>query len=108
MKTLVAILLFSTLCISNDKPALVESGIQLKNYNHRPSVKMQHKLKLKRLAKITKLEAKKITQKSCDEAVVYQRLTHKGQLLFYINMTKHCAVKINALDGSIISKENVK
>jgi len=104
MKTLVVILLFSTLCISNEKPALVDNSIKLQNYNHTPSVKQQHKLKLKRLAKISSIEAKKITIKICNEPVVYQKLTHKGQLLFYLNITKHCAIKINALDGTIISK----
>ena len=104
MKTLVAILLLSTLCISNDKPALVENGISLKNYNHKPSVKLQHKLKLKRLSKITSKMAKDITVKICNEPVVYQKLTHKGQLLYYLNRTKQCVVKVNALDGTIISK----
>ena len=108
MKIIVVILLFSTLCISKDKQALVESGIQLKNYNHRPSVKMQHTLKLKRLAKITMQEAKNISAALCNEDIVYQRLSHRGQLLYYINKTKHCTVEINALDGNIISKENLK
>ncbi len=108
MKTLVAILLFSVMGTSNNDPILVESSTPLKNYNHRPSVKLHHKLKLQRLADITRLEAKKISEKICNESVVHQKLTHKGQLLFYINTTKHCAVKINALDGSIILKENLK
>jgi len=104
MKTLVAILLFSTLCMSNEKPALVDSSINLKNYNQRPSVKMMHKLKLKRLAKVSPDEVKKITLKECDEPVVYQKLRHKGQLLFYFVSTKDCTIKINALDGTIIEK----
>ena len=104
MKTLVAILLFSTLCMSNEKPALVDNSTQLQNYNHKPSVKLKHKLKLKRLAKITSKKAKEITLKECNEPVVYQKLTHKGQLLYYLNITKKCAVKVNALDGKIISK----
>jgi hypothetical protein len=90
--------------MSNEKPALVDNSIQLQNYNHKPSVKLQHKLKLKRLAKISSTEAKEITSKICNEPVVYQKLSHKGQLLFYLNITKHCAVKVNALDGTIISK----
>ncbi len=104
MKTLVAILLFSTLCMSNEKPALVDNSIQLKNYNNRPSVKLQHKQKLKRLAKVTSQEAKRITSKICNESVVYQKLTYRGQLLYYVNSTNNCTVKVNALDGTIISK----
>ncbi len=104
MKTFVAILLLSSWCISNEKPALVDNGIALQYYNHKPSVKLEHKLKLKTVAEISSTEAKKMTLKLCNEPVVYQKLTYKDKLLFYLNITKHCAVKINALDGTIISK----
>jgi uncharacterized membrane protein YkoI len=90
--------------MSNEKPALVDNSTPLQNYNHKPSVKLQHKLKLKRLSKITSKKAKEMTAKVCNEPVVYQKLTHKGQLLYYLNITKKCAVKVNALDGTIISK----
>ena len=104
MKTLVAILLFSSWCMSDNKPVLVDSSTPLQNYNHKPSVVLQDTLKLKKLVKISSSKAKDIASKVCNEPVLYQKLTHKGQLLFYLNRTEECTVKVNALDGTIISK----
>jgi len=105
MRTLIFILFISLFSHAGTQtPALVDSDISLKNYNHRPSVKMQHAFKLKRLVGISPTKAKEITLQICKEPVVYQKLRHQGQLLFYISITKHCTLKINALDGTIISK----
>jgi len=105
MKTLVFVLFLSLFSKANEaKPLLVDRSISLQNYNHKASVKLQHQHKLKRLARITSSKAKEITVKVCNKPVVNQKLTHKGQLLFYLNKTKVCMVKVNALDGTIISK----
>lgn len=106
MKIIVAILLFSTLCMADNTPILVDDSIKLQNYNQRPSIKLKHKQKLKRLAIVSKTEAKEIALKKCNEPVKHVRLAHRGQLLFYNISTKHCHIDINALDGSIISKGN--
>ncbi len=105
MKIPLFILLLSLFTVANESnPLLVDSNINLQNYNHKPSLTLKHRYKLKRLARISPIKAKEITAQACKEPVVYQRLTHKGQLLFYMSVTNTCALKINALDGTIISK----
>lgn len=105
MKIPLFVLILSLFTVANEsKPLLVDSSINLQNYNHKPSLTLKHRYKLKRLARISPTKAKEITAQACKEPVVYQRLTHKAQLLFYMSVTNTCALKINALDGTIISK----
>lgn len=105
MKTPLFVLLLSLLAVADEsQPLLVDSSINLQNYNHQPSLVLEHQYKLKRLARISPIKAKEITAKVCKEPVLSQRLTHQGQLLFYKSLTLTCTLKINALDGTIISK----
>ncbi len=109
MKPVICIALLSVLYAQDTTvPLHVDNSIQLTNYSHRTSVKMQHKRKLERLAIVKKKEAKEIAQKVCQEPITSIYLDHKGQLLFYKVSGRDCYVKINALDGTILSKRDTK
>ena len=98
---LIACSLFETATAEQLK---VDNSIQLRSFNHRPSVRLQHRQKLRQLTKIGPKEAEGIAQKACDaEKIRSNRLTHKGQLLYYRIETDRCTVTINALDGAVIS-----
>lgn len=104
MKKLVTILLFSLISSANTQ-LKVDSMTPLHIYNHKPSVKLAQQRKLKSLARINKKEAISIAVSICKEDVTINKLTHRGQLLFYRIYAKDCKIEINALDGAIISKE---
>ena len=83
----------------------VDNSIRLKSFNHRMSVRLQHRQKLRKLAKIRPKEAERIAKEACGaEKIRSNKLMHKGQLLYYRIDTGRCLVKINALDGVVISK----
>ena len=103
MKALLYIIVFSVIGSANTQ-LMVDNSVQLHTYNHKLSLKLKKKSKLKQLANIKYKEAKKMAAAYCKEDIISHRLTHKGQLLFYRSYTENCEVEINALDGSIISK----
>ena len=67
--------------------------------------KIKYQRLLKRTAKIEKDQAKAIAQKACGAEVSLVKLKKHSRRLFYrINIAK-CSLKVDALDGSIMSKE---
>ena len=103
MKALLYILVFSVIGSANTQ-LMVDNTVQLHTYNHKLSLKLKKKRQLRQLAKITREEARKMASAYCKEDIISQRLTHKGQLLFYRSYTENCEVEINALNGALISK----
>ena len=103
MKSLLYIIVFSVIGAANTQ-LMVDNTIPLHTYNHKLSLKLKKQRELRQLTKIKYEEAREMAALYCKENVISQKLTHKGQLLFYRSHTKNCKVEINALDGALISK----
>jgi uncharacterized membrane protein YkoI len=103
MKTLLLVLLLSLVGSANTQMK-VESKTLLHTYSHKPSMKLKKQRELRALAKVTKDEAIQIASTLCHEDVTAQKLSNRGQLLYYRIFTTNCKVEVNALDGKIISK----
>ena len=67
--------------------------------------KIKYQRLLKRTAKIEQNQAKAIAQKACGGEVSFVKLKKHGRRLFYRIKIAKCSLKIDALDGSIMSKE---
>ena len=103
MKALLFSLLFSLITSANTQ-LKVNSMTPLHTYNHKLSIKLKKQGKLRSLAHVKQKEALKIAASQCDQNIKSNKLTHRGQLLFYRIYTQDCKIEINALDGAIISK----
>lgn len=103
MKTLVFILLLS-FTSSASTQLMVDITTPLRTYNHKPYIKLKKQRKLISLANIKQKDALKVAALQCNQDIKSHQLAHKGQLLYYRVYTQDCKVKINALDGAIISK----
>ena len=75
-------------------------------YNHKPIVKMQNKRDMHKLHKVDEEEASKIAREHTKEDVQKIKLTHTGNIMFYNVQTQSFSIKINAVDGSVIDKNN--
>ena len=79
----------------------------LKTYNHKPSLKKTVEKRMAALAKINKDKAMQIAKSYCFDKNLDLKLTHKNSYLFYQVSSKYGQLYINALDGSLINKENL-
>lgn len=104
MKALLFTLLFSLISSANTQ-LKVDSMTPLHTYNHKLSIKLKKQGKLRSLANVKQQEALKIAASHCKHDIKSNKLTHRGQLLFYRIYTQDCKIEINALDGAVISKE---
>ena len=75
------------------------------NYNHSAYAKIKYKRLLKRMATIKKEKAQAMAKKKCGSEVKLTQLIRHGNRLFYAIRTASCSIRIDALDGSIISKK---
>jgi len=85
-----------------------EQIAKLLNYKHSLLGKLQHKRALKKMANISEEQAKEITKNETNESVEESKLKRHSTRLFYTIQTANHALRIDALDGSIISKERRK
>ena len=77
---------------------------QLNRFNSRPLVKLSDEKKLRKFAKIDKDEAAKIAIKECNlKKRGYIRLKRYGRIIYYEMTSPNGRVKINALDGKVIT-----
>jgi len=79
----------------------------LKNYNNRPYNKLKYKNKLAKLAKIKKNNLKKIIYNICGEEMINEKLLYRDRL-FYIVSTQNYIIRLDATNGSLISKVRIK
>lgn len=77
-------------------------------YNHRPSVKLQKKNNMHKLHKIDEKTVKNIVQRETNEEVTRLKLFNRSKFLLYDTYTKNYRLEINAMDGSIINKQDRK
>ncbi|NEW60593.1 hypothetical protein GSY74_04790 [Sulfurovum sp. bin170] len=75
------------------------------NYNHSASAKIKQKRLLQRMATVKKEKAQEMAKEKCGAKVELTKLTRHGNRLFYAMRTDSCSIKIDALDGSIISQK---
>jgi uncharacterized membrane protein YkoI len=106
MKTLLLIaLLFAGL---QAQELSTEQVSKLHNYNHSISGKLRYKRALQKMATISLEKAQTITNSETNESIEQSKLKQHGTRLFYSIQTANHALKIDALDGSIISKERLE
>lgn len=106
MKNSIWIIIFSIVAAANAEQVKVDNDTPLSTYNHSPIAKFRYHQKLRRLSKIKMDQAKDIARKECnDQTIESQKITHRGQLLYYKITTQHCNIEINALDGAVIKKD---
>ncbi len=106
MKNSIWIIMFWIALVTNAEQIKVDNNIPLSTYNHAPIAQLHYHQKLRRLSKVTMAQAKKIARKECKEQTIKsQKITHRGQLLYYKITTQYCSIEINALDSTVIKKE---
>ena len=106
MKTLLLItLLFAGL---QAQELSTEQVSKLLNYNHSISGKLRYKRALQKMATISLEKAQTITNSETNESIEQSKLKRHSTRLFYSIQTANHALKIDALDGSIISKERLE
>jgi len=93
------------------QPLSIEQMSKLRNYNHTFSGKLRHKRALQKIATVKEEEAKEIALNACNQekkSIESIKLAHHSDRIFYRISMDGCKLKIDALDGSIISKEEDK
>jgi len=106
MKNSIWIIIFSIAVVTSAEQIKVRNDTPLSTYNHSPIAKMNYHQKLRRLSKVKMDQAKEIARKECNnQTIESQKITHRGQLLYYKITTQHCNIEINALDGAVIKKD---
>lgn len=75
------------------------------SYNHKPSVELKQRRLLQKMANLNKEEAHALAVKLCKSKVALSKLTRHGKRLFYAIRTHTCSLKIDALDGSVLSRK---
>lgn len=74
-------------------------------HNHSLLSKIKYQRLLRSVATLNKEDAHAIAKKASKEEVAYSQLKKHSRRLFYVVSTKSYKIKIDALDGSIMSKE---
>ncbi len=85
-----------------------QQHLQLHPYNQRPSLRNEADKRAHRMHIIEEKEAKTIAEKVCHSDDVKLILTHHDIYLYYIAVTPTCTAYINAMDGSILTPEQLK
>ena len=98
------LLFLSPLLLATEATLTVQEHNSIHGYNHRPIVKMQQKNKMHKLHNIDEKMLAIIVIEETKEEIKSAKLTHRGNILKYEVITKHCHLSINALDGTIEEK----
>lgn len=106
MKLMISLLFFTTLLVSSQQLTLSQE-VRLKSYTHKPSLSGVIDKRMTAMAQITRKEAKKIATNACGQDLYLTRLSHENRYLLYRLNGSHCTVMINALDGAILSMEQL-
>ena len=101
---LLTLVLLGTLQAQDLTPSQVASTY---NYKHSASSKIKQKRLLQKMTTVKKEKAKETVKKKCGSDIKLTKLTRHGNRLFYAMRTDSCSIKIDALDGSIISKKTL-
>ena len=97
------------LCASLEAQSLTtEQELRLMNYSHTSSGKLRHQRILKRMTSITQEKAILQVEEMLKEEVLQSRLVHHNRRLFYRLRTVHYHIKVDALDGTIISQGRIE
>ena len=101
---LLTLILWGTLQAQDLTPSEVASTY---NYKHSASAKIKHKRLLQKMATVKKDKAQELALKNCGGEVELTKLIRHRKRLFYAIKTDDCSIKIDALDGSIISQKKI-
>jgi len=78
----------------------------LPNYSHSLSGKLRYKQRLEKIAKINRYEALNIAKKSCNQQEIFMvKLRNHNSQIFYDIRAKECFVRVDAMSGKVIIKE---
>ncbi|HHH19665.1 MAG TPA: hypothetical protein ENK86_04065 [Campylobacterales bacterium] len=104
MKKIAFILILAFLSLQAQE-LTTEQLMQTYSYNHKSSLKLKHQRTLQKLAQVSQEAAYTLAQKECQGEVDTSKLMRHNKRLFYSIAMGNCSIKIDALDGSIMSKE---
>jgi uncharacterized membrane protein YkoI len=74
-------------------------------YDYSTSAQIKHKRMLAKMATLQPSEAHDIAMQHCQGDVQNIKLIRHAKRLFYAMQIEKCSIRIDALDGSIISKK---
>lgn len=106
MKPAFSLLLFTGMLFASQTLS-IDHQQALKTYNHKPSQISVIEKRMKQFAKITRSEAVKIAKPVCPDEPLSTTLNHQNAYLFYTVKGQHCEVYVNALDGTILQREDL-
>lgn len=104
MKTL---LVLSALILSlqaQSAEMTVQEHMSVHNASSRPSVQLQQKQKMHQIHQIDEKQLAELVQKETNEAIISEKLTHRGEILYYDIRTKSYKLEVNALNGAFLKK----
>ena len=104
---IIILLSIPLLIFASSEKLSYEEHKSLHIYNKRLTLQVKIRAREHELHKVTENQARAITKIKVGEEVENINLTHKGRYLIFRIQTEHYSLKINALDGTIITKENI-
>ncbi len=78
--------------------------MSIHNSSSRPSVQLQAKQEMHRIHKIDEKQLAELVQKETGEAIISEKLTHRGEILYYDVRTANYRLEVNALDGTVLKR----
>lgn len=72
--------------------------------NPRHSVQLQAKQEMHRLHKVDEKQLAQLVQKETGEEIVSEKLTHRGEILYYDVRTANYRLDVNALNGTVLNR----
>lgn len=100
-------LLLGTGILCASQTLTLDQKQSLQTYNRKPSQKDTVEQRMKTFANITKSEALNIAKKHCQTPKANAILSLHDTYLFYHIQGNSCDLYINALDGTLISRERL-
>ena len=107
MKIIMIIVLSLTLYASSKELSPSEYK-SIHNHSNRPVLKMGKRSNMHKLHNVTEEEAKIIAKNETKEDVTSLKLTNDKRFLIYKIETEHYVLIINALDGTVMEKKEIK
>lgn len=104
MKTL---FVFSALILSLQAQSAQMSAqehMSIHTPSSRPTVQHQTKQNMHQIHKLDEKQVAQLVQKETNEKIISEKLTHRGEILYYAVRTKSYKLEVNALNGAFLKK----
>ncbi|MDD2781514.1 hypothetical protein [Sulfuricurvum sp.] len=104
MKTLLTLITLIFALHAQSAEMTAREHMSIHTSNSRPSVQFQTKQKMHRIHKVDEKQLAQLVQKETKEAIVSEKLTHRGEILYYDVRTANYRLEVNALDGTVLKR----